>query len=83
MDSRTKQFVEAVYAALEAADVVIAHEYQQKAWEELRLFLKWAWDEAQSWTEVEEKMRSKEWLDSPEINEMLGHLTLFHIAHQE
>ena len=83
MDARTKQFVESVYAALEAADIMISHEYQQKAREELRLFLNWAWDEAHSWSEVEKRMESNDWFDSPEINEMLGHLTLFHIARND
>ena len=83
MDARTKQFVNDVYAALEAADVIITHDYQQQAWEELRLFLKWAWEDAQSWAEVEEKMESNDRLDSPEVHELLGHLTLFHIARND
>ena len=82
MDSRTKQFVEAVYAALEAADMMIVHRYQEQAWEELRLFLKWAWDDSRSWDEVEEKMRANDWFDSVVVNELLGHMTLYHIAHQ-
>lgn len=80
MDARTKQFVQEVYTALEVADIMIAHEYQQNAWEELRLFLKWAWDDSQSWSEVEKKMQTNDRLDSPEVHELLGDQTLYHIA---
>ena len=80
MDSRTKQFVEAVYAALEAANVNPLDQHMQRAWEDLRSFLDWASNDAPSWAEVEESMQE---VDSPEVHELLGHRDLFNIARTE
>lgn len=80
MDSKTKKFIDAVHAAIDAANINPLDQPMQRAWETIKSFIEWAETDAPSWVEVEASLQE---VDSPDVCEMLNNRTLFDIARKE